>query len=384
MTNGHHVNRSLEGQELPPTGSHQALEKLIELSDAIQDRKLDIKSYLEAMDALDRLYSEISQDPPSFRQTVVTAATSLDRPNLDAIFRAVERAKPTRVSTWGQDPPQPRRWLVQDWLPAGRVAMLTGEGGAGKSRLVLQLAAGIASGGDRGKWIQGPRGVLNLGRQIPDEGATVVFASWEDEPEEFDRRLFQISGNAAPWVTPNRLTKLLRANMMGEGPVWAPPQGSHIASMAELTDTGTRLRRLCEQSDARLLIMDPLAAAYASQENTRGLVRAFVSHWDDWSQSNNCTTLLLAHPPKSTAFNYAGSTDWLGAVRALWTLQRSDRDKSDNRGQSLWKLESVKGNYRGTGESVELGWDVAGDQVRWQVASDRPEQDTDGAYDYDS
>ena len=154
--------------------------------------------------------------------------------------------------------------------------------------------------------------------------------------------------------------------------------------MAELTDTGTRLRRLCEQSDARLLIMDPLAAAYASQENTRGLVRAFVSHWDDWSQSNNCTTLLLAHPPKSTAFNYAGSTDWLGAVRALWTLQRSDRDKSDNRGQSLWKLESVKGNYRGTGESVELGWDVAGEQVRWQVASDRPEQDTDGAYDYDS
>ena len=308
----------------------------------------------------------------------------LDRPVLDTIQRAVEVAKPLRLSTWGQNPPKPSRWLVRDWLPAGRVAMLTGEGGAGKSRLVLQLAAGIASGGAQRKWIQGPSGVLALGDEIPEDGATVVFASWEDEPDEFDRRLFQISGNAAPWVKPERVEKLLRANMMGEGPIWAPAQGNHISSMAELTDTGARLRRVCEQTGARLLIMDPLAAAYASQENTRSLVRAFVSNWDDWSQTNNCTTLLLAHPPKSSMYNYAGSTDWLGAVRALWSLHPSDKAGTGSDGPRLWKLESVKGNYRGSSESVELGWDVPGDQVRWQIAGNHPAKDSSGAYDYDS
>ena len=144
------------------------------------------------------------------------------------------------------------------------MALLTGEGGAGKSRLALQLAAGVASGGDDGEWISSPARMMRLGNAVPTDGANVVFASWEDEPEEFYRRLHQISGNAAPWVKPERLEKLRIVNLVGEGPVWAPPQGRHISTMAELTVTGERLRRLCEQEDARLLVLDPLAAAYAA------------------------------------------------------------------------------------------------------------------------
>ena len=90
--------------------------------------------------------------------------------------------------------PQPRQWLVDESLPAGRVALLTGEGGAGKSRLALQLAAGVASGGDHREWITSPHGIMRLGNAVPPNGASVVFASWEDEPEEFYRRLHQISG----------------------------------------------------------------------------------------------------------------------------------------------------------------------------------------------
>ena len=165
---------------------------------------------------------------------------------------------------------------------------------------------------------------MRLGNAVPMDGANVVFASWEDEPEEFYRRLHQISGNAAPWVKPERLQTLHIVNLVGEGPVWAPQQGRHISTMAELTVTGERLRSLCEQLDARLLVLDPLAAAYAADENARGLVRAFVSHWDAWAQANNCTVLILAHPPKSAGTSYSGSTDWQGAVRALWDAPGRD------------------------------------------------------------
>ena len=122
---------------------------------------------------------------------------------------------------------------------------------------------------------------------------------------------------AAPWVTPERLQGLRIVNLVGEGPIWAPEPGRHISTMAAITATGERLRRLCEQEDARLLVVDPLAAAYASDENARGLVRAFVSHWDAWGQANNCTVLMLAHPPKSAGVNYAGSTDWQGAASRI-------------------------------------------------------------------
>ena len=226
MTNGHHVTPSFEGEELPYTGAELAIEKLVSLADEIQNGGLDAPNYEAAVAALASLREQIDRGPRSFRQIITTAAMDLDPPLLETMERAVEGAKPIRVSTWGIMRPQPRRWLVQDWLPAGRVAMLTGEGGAGKSRLALQLAAGVASGGGSdGAWLEAPQGVLSLGDSIHQGGAPVVFASWEDEPDEFWRRLHQISGQAAPWVSPERLHNLFIANMMGEGPVWAPSHG---------------------------------------------------------------------------------------------------------------------------------------------------------------
>ena len=63
-------------------------------------------------------------------------------------------------------------WLVEDWLPSGRVSMLTGEGGAGKSRLALQLAAGIVTGGDGdGGWIDAPIDRLRLGPSVGQRAA---------------------------------------------------------------------------------------------------------------------------------------------------------------------------------------------------------------------
>ena len=356
---------AFEGEELELDAQSQALLDLFALADDIEAGRLTAEGHRRAQDALATLRREVERGPTNFRQAVAMAQTDL-RGSLETLTRAVETATPLRVATWGNTQPEPRQWLIDDRLPAGRVALLTGEGGAGKSRLALQLAAGVASGGDHGEWISSPSQMMRLGSAVPTDGAGVVFASWEDEPEEFYRRLHQISGSAAPWVKPERLEKLRIVNLVGEGPVWAPPQGRHISTMAELTVTGERLRRLCEQEDARLLVLDPLAAAYAADENARGLVRAFVSHWDAWGQSHNCAVLMLAHPPKSAGLTYAGSTDWQGAVRALWTLQ-PEIAKGEDPPPRTWKLEFVKSNYGPRPEPLRLNWDTANGGLRWQV-----------------
>ena len=131
----------------------------------------------------------------------------------------------------------------------------------------------------------------------------MVYASWEDEPEEVWRRLSAISSQkAAPWVTPERLAQLHVADLAGHGPIWAPSGSGHISAMATITEAGQELRRRCEELEARLLVLDPLAAAYAGDENARGLVRAFVSDWDAWGRAHECAVLLVAHPPKSGSF----------------------------------------------------------------------------------
>ena len=118
------------------------------------------------------------------------------------------QARPIKLQTWDKaDPPDPRRWLVDDWLPGGRVTLLAGPGGIGKSRLALQLSAGIASEGC--SWIETPSpDTLKLGNATEPGGSPTVYASWEDELEEFWSRLSELSGSAAPWVTPERLSRL--------------------------------------------------------------------------------------------------------------------------------------------------------------------------------
>ena len=99
--------------------------------------------------------------------------------------------------------------------------------------------------------------ILRLGNGVSSDGDCVVYASWEDEPEEIYRRLADISGNPAPWATPARLDRLHLIDMAGLGPIWAPESGRHISTLAEITAAGQKVRRHCEEYGAHLLILDP-------------------------------------------------------------------------------------------------------------------------------
>ena len=266
----------------------------------------------------------------------------------------------------------PRAWLVENWLPANRIALLSGPPGGGKTFLALQLAAAIASGGgEYGAWIGAPDESLRLGNQVATQGQTVVFASWQEEEDEIKRRLSWISGPEAPWVRPNLLEDTLRFPIMRRrGPVWAP----NGYESAALTRTGEVLRRYCEEYSARLLIMDTLADVYHGNENNRGMVTAFLNDWDTWGEANGCAILLLGHPPKSGS-PYSGTTGWIGSVRAFWSLEkerlgsppRGRGNQNDNR-PFAWRLENLKGNYRpGEGESFRMELSDQGPGVRWRV-----------------
>ena len=160
----------------------------------------------------------------------------------------------------------------------------------------------------------------------------VVYASWEDERDEAGRRIakFGVDGLAIPANLAGRLRYL---DLRGEGPLWGPAgEARHLAALGELTPVGRRVRATCETLNARLLVVDSLAGAYGSDENTRALVRLFCADWDRWATDTRCAVMLIAHPPKTPGGagagqvdrDYAGSTDWHGAARWRWTLDPAD------------------------------------------------------------
>ena len=291
----------------------------------------------------------------------------------ERVLSRIKRGPALPVHTWDTQQVPERKWLVRNWLPANRVSLLAGPGAVGKSRLALQLAAGVASGGSNNTWIvTHDRGTLQMGEAVCSaNGLPVIYASWEDEPIEFNRRLAQLSGDAASWIIPDRLQQLYFVNMAGHGPLWGPAIGRHLDTAAGWLPSGEKLRAKAEELEVGLLIVDPSAAAYGGNENARALVRAFVSSFDAWSLAQNCTVLVLSHPPK-TGDPISGSTDWHASARAVWTLDKLRKGpKPDD--YDAWRLRLLKSNYGPDMPSLELEWDTTGstsenDALRWQVS----------------
>ena len=254
----------------------------------------------------------------------------------------------------------PREWICEGWL-GYRLTLFTGHGGRGKSRLALQLAAGIA-GGARGSWLP-PQ--PDSATTVPSAaafaigGASVLVASWEDERDELHRRLEKMGADdRLPWAAPDRLgNRLAFADLAGYGPLWEATDAG-----GQLTETGAELRAIAERIAARLLIIDPRAAAYAGDENSRAHVRAFISDWDRWAREKQCAVLLVDHLPKyatganrrNTEISYAGSTDWHNAARSVWTLEPG--------GNGTTVLRCDKSNYGPAPPEVTLR---SGDGCAW-------------------
>ena len=256
------------------------------------------------------------------------------------------RPLPEPVTDWHKIEASDREWLVQDWMPAGRIGMLSGTGGAGKSLLALQLAAALASG--EREWLGRP-GAGNPLLPLANEYARpVVYAGYEDEPEEIRRRLGWIEARAGG---DGRLLdalsdRLAYVPMAARGPVWAVPSGVTRHGRAEITSAGERLREYCEGRDACLLIVDPLASAYGSDENDNAAAAEFIAHWGGWSADAGCSVLLVHHLAKAEAASgegegYRGATAWQGGMRYLWRLRSGT-------------LEALKMSYAELPKSVYL------------------------------
>ena len=238
-----------------------------------------------------------------------------------------------------------REWLIPDWLPAGRIGMLTGKSEKGKSLLALQLAVSIATGGGQWKARGG-----NLATEWTGPGmrspfpavkpGKVIIAGWEDERDEKRRRISWMekaernAGETQPLL--DRMDdRFGYADLARCGPVWGREEiYPHTAS--KLTMVGHELRRRCEEHNACLLILDPLVNAFGASENANEDAAQFMADWGGWGRDTGCAVLIVHHPAKSGTSQggkdeddkgYRGAGAWKNESRFYWQLTESKDDK---------------------------------------------------------
>ena len=231
-------------------------------------------------------------------------------------------------------------WIVPGWLPASRLSFLFADGGIGKTRLAVQLAVARALG--HPTWVPGDWQCPGIA--LDDTPRRVLFVSWEDTERAVQRGIQQAA--RALGIEEDGLAQRLKGHLdfcyAGDaGALWAPVGHAHVSTVSELTSSGRLLVSSLAGYD--LAILDPLAAIYASDENQRGLVRAFVNTFDRAAQEAQCALLILAHSSKSSAVS--GSTDWANAVRCVLRLLRAERRLKNKEPEFLGvRLEVIKMN----------------------------------------
>ena len=253
-----------------------------------------------------------------------------------------------------------QEYLIDKWMPADRLTILTGKGGTGKSYLALQHIAGLAMG------ITGYQ--LKAQHRTPEElyqkdakaftkdPIDIVIASYEEDLIETWKRLSRIC-DWLGWADFDTLKKRIKfVDLKMFGPLWGVNEDTHMAIRSKLLDVGRWLLDEAKETEVGLLMLDPSAGVYGGSEIAREAVREFCSHLNGWGQEIGCATLLIAHPNK-TDDDYSGSTDWLGSCRAMWTLRKEERSEGQGQNKKIfhsYQLTNVKQNYAAPQRTVYL------------------------------
>ncbi|MBY4724624.1 MULTISPECIES: AAA family ATPase [Burkholderia] len=185
-----------------------------------------------------------------------------------------EKARPAvTISRASAIVPEAIRWLWPDWLPEGKLALLAGSSGTGKTTLAITLAATVTTGGT---WPDG-----SACNRIGD----VLIWSGEDNPA--DTIVPRLMAAGADLDRVHIITG--RTDENGELLPFDP-----AADMPLLSE------RLADMDAARLLILDPIVSAVSGDAHRVNDVRRNLQSLVDMASMHGCCVLGISHFAKGT------------------------------------------------------------------------------------
>lgn len=202
--------------------------------------------------------------------------------------------------------PREVRWLWYPYIPFGKVTLLQGDPGDGKSKLMLSLAA-----------------LLSKGAPLPfadeeehTEPMTVIYQTTEDDADD---------------------TVVPRFNAAGG-------DGDRLIFIKEdeksLTFGDDRIREAVEKYNAKLLILDPMSSYIGDtcSMNNANETRAEFNHLIAVAKDTGCAIVIIAHMNKakdtSPLYRTNGSIDIAGAARSILAVTRTANKQKPRRALS--------------------------------------------------
>ncbi|UWU73049.1 AAA family ATPase [Bradyrhizobium huanghuaihaiense] len=322
--------------------------------------------WLNAAVVVDKIYEVaqmhgLSGEPGGEREAeimdIARSATNIQAPAAE-----IDAAPPSLITVtpaaWKGTEQPTQRWLATCRIPSGDLTLFSGNGGAGKTEMIVQLLVYLAAA--LGDW---------LGCVI--ESGPALFLSCEEPEGNIRERIERICKHRG--IDPHTIPDLHLhfPDLEDTWLVTVDRFGRVIKTALFLA-----LESWVAENKPRLVVIDSIAAVFDGEAVARRQVRAFLAMLRKLARDHDVAIVLLDHPSvrgMSDGSGTANSVDWRNSVRSM--LHLSDPDKED---QDIRQLEVKKSNYGRSGEKITLRWggltfvtDTLGASSPHRAAADR-------------
>ncbi len=201
-------------------------------------------------------------------------------------------------------------WLWQGRIPVGRVSMIVGVPGMGKSFLTCDMAARVSNGTP---WPDG----------APCVQGSVILISCEDDPGDTIKPRLDAHG-----------ADVSRVHLL-TGSLERDAAGKESELMFSLSDVSTLEAAIDAVKDCRLIIVDPIGSYLGARTDAHrdNEVRAVLAPVAMLAERTGAAVVMVAHRRKSSSGSAddsaLGSRAFTGLARAVWHL--SEDPENDER-----------------------------------------------------
>jgi RecA-family ATPase len=247
------------------------------------------------------------------------------------------------MSNWDNEALPEREWAVSDRIPLRQTALLSGEGGAGKSNTTLHLCCAHAMAEEwLGSW--------------PEPGPAIFFDA-EDDEMELHIRTAAVARHFGVMFSDLIKGGLHLLSFAGRDAVLATV--SH-GGKVEPTRLYQQIFDACGDIKPKLLGIASSANVFAGSENERTHVQQFVALLTRCAIVANGSVVLISHPSLtgiSTGTGLSGTTQWHNAVRARAYMKSVKPEAGEQSDSDLRELVFKKNQYGPISETVVLRYE---------------------------
>ena len=263
--------------------------------------------------------------------------------------------------------PEPVRWLWPGRFALGKLALIAGDPGLGKSFISLDMAARVS----RGTAWPDERGT-------PNPVGGVVLLSAEDDLADTIRPRLDAAGADVDRII------AVQAVRRFDPEDDAPPDVPFCLK----TDLPALENAIRQVTNCRLVVIDPISAYLGGVDDHKNAgLRAVLAPLAQLAASHRVTVVAVTHLRKSEGpamYRAMGSLAYTAAARAVWAVTK---DKDDQRRRLMLPVKNnLAADVQGLAYSIESDGPNGGPVVAWEpepvsisaddaLTTDRPDQD---------